>query len=58
MCCHHEWTSPVVLAAATANISGEETTFCPRCWSRAVVSEPAYRPEDELDPIPNPNSKE
>jgi hypothetical protein len=53
MNCHHEWTSPVVLAAATANISGEETCFCPRCHSRGVTSAPAYRPEDEVEPIPS-----
>jgi len=53
MNCHHEWTSPVVLAAATANISGEETTYCPRCFSRAVTSAPAYKPEDECEPIPS-----
>jgi hypothetical protein len=52
MNCHHEWTSPVVLADATSNISGEETTFCPRCYSRGVCSNAAYRPEDECDPIP------
>lgn len=53
MNCHHEWTSPVVLAEATANLSGEATSFCPKCNSRAVSSAPAYRPEDGGEPMPS-----
>ena len=39
MTCKHEWTAPVTYGA-TANLSGEQTCYCPKCNSRATVSMP------------------
>jgi len=41
-----------MLSAYTPNLSGEETCFCPKCYSRAVSSAPAYKPEDGGEPMP------
>lgn len=38
--CKYEWISEVRLSATTANLSGEATSFCPRCGSREIVSSP------------------
>jgi len=39
MTCKHEWTAPVT-HGPTANLSGEQTCYCPKCNSRATVSMP------------------
>lgn len=38
--CGHKWTSPVTMSAATPNLSGEASAYCPACNSRAVMSGP------------------
>lgn len=40
--CSHRWTQAIKQSAATPNISGEETRYCPRCYSRSTAASPAY----------------
>lgn len=42
--CKHTWTKPVTLSKWTANLSGEETPWCPKCGTRSVMSMPAREP--------------
>lgn len=38
--CGHNWIAPVERDKPTPNISGEATTYCPKCMSRNTHAEP------------------
>lgn len=40
LACDHKWLAPVIYSAHTSNLSGEATTFCPKCSSRSVSKSP------------------
>lgn len=38
--CGHKWTAAVRYSAATTNLSGEATCYCPKCNSRGTKGSP------------------
>lgn len=38
--CGHEFNAEVKHAAHTANLSGEATVYCPKCWKRPMIGSP------------------